>query len=137
MSMEIYFAASITGGRGDQQYYSRIIEHLKRYGEVLTEHLGNESLDAGGEGLPDRRIHDRDMDWLLSADVVVAEITTPSLGVGYEIGRAVEQGKRILALYRPTPGKRASGMILGSPFVAVRAYHNLAEARRSIDEFFT
>ena len=38
--------------------------------------------------------------------VLVAEVTQPSLGVGYEIGRAFNMNKKILCLYRPQPGKR-------------------------------
>ena len=38
--------------------------------------------------------------------VIVAEVTQPSLGVGYELGRAVAMGKRILCLYRPQENKR-------------------------------
>ena len=37
---------------------------------------------------------------------IVAEVTQPSLGVGYEIGRAVAMDKKILCLYRPQDGKR-------------------------------
>ncbi len=37
--------------------------------------------------------------------VLVAEVTQVSLGVGYEIGRAVAMGKKILCLYRPQPDK--------------------------------
>ena len=36
--MTIYFAASISGGRGDQAIYEQIIEMLKQHGTVLTEH---------------------------------------------------------------------------------------------------
>ena len=36
---------------------------------------------------------------------MVAEVTQPSLGVGYEIGRAVAMGKKVLCLYRPSPDK--------------------------------
>ena len=36
---------------------------------------------------------------------LVAEVTQPSLGVGYEIGRAVAMDKKILCLYRPQEGK--------------------------------
>ena len=36
---------------------------------------------------------------------IVAEVTQPSLGVGYELGRAVAMGKRILCIYRPKPDK--------------------------------
>ena len=40
--------------------------------------------------------------------MLVAEVTQPSLGVGYEIGRALDMNKKILCLYRPQPGKRMS-----------------------------
>ena len=37
--------------------------------------------------------------------VLVAEVTQVSLGVGYEIGRAVAMNKDILCLYRPQADK--------------------------------
>lgn len=37
--------------------------------------------------------------------VVVAEVTQPSLGVGYELGRAVDMKKKILCLFRPSSGR--------------------------------
>lgn len=40
--------------------------------------------------------------------VIVAEVTTPSLGVGYEIGRAVELKKTILCLFRSNSDKSKS-----------------------------
>ena len=36
---------------------------------------------------------------------MVAEVTQPSLGVGYEIGRGFALGLKILCLYRPQPDK--------------------------------
>jgi nucleoside 2-deoxyribosyltransferase len=118
----IYFAGSIRGGRGDQAIYEEIIDRLRRYGTVLTEHVGDVNLSLGGENAADCDIHDRDLDWLRSADVLVAEVTTPSLGVGYEIGRAVEWGKRVICLYRPADGTRLSGMIAGCHGVTVHEY---------------
>jgi nucleoside 2-deoxyribosyltransferase len=125
--MTIYFAASISGGRGDQAIYEQIIEMLRQHGTVLTEHFGNVSLTAAGEAMPDGEIHDRDLEWLRSADVLVAEVTTPSLGVGYEIGRAVEWGKRVVCLYRPSPRRRLSGMIAGCAGVKVCTYQHVGE----------
>src|SRR6185436_7977216 len=113
LEMTIYFAGSISSGRGDQAIYAQIIGLLKRHGAVLTEHFGDASLTSAGETLADRDIHDRDLEWLRKADVLVAEVTTPSLGVGYEIGRAVEWGKRVVCLHRPFHGRRLSGMIAG------------------------
>lgn len=45
------------------------------------------------------------------AVVLVAEVTQPSLGVGYEIGRAIEMNKKILCLFRPESGRRKSFLI--------------------------
>ena len=125
--MTIYFAASISGGRGDQGIYEQIIELLRKHGTVLTEHFGAASLTAAGENLSDRYIHDRDLEWLRRADVLVAEVTTPSLGVGYEIGRAVEWGKRIVCLHRSSQDRRLSGMIAGCAGVTVFTYQEVAE----------
>lgn len=125
--MTIYFAGSISGGRGDQAVYKQIIDLLKQHGTVLTEHFGDASLTSAGEDLTDCAIHDRDLEWLRRADVLIAEVTTPSLGVGYEIGRAVEWGTRIICLYRPSEGRRLSGMIAGSAGVVVREYSDAAQ----------
>lgn len=54
------------------------------------------------------------MSWLLKSDALVAEVTQASLGVGYEIGRAVENKKKILCLFRPETGKYLSAMIRGA-----------------------
>ena len=61
----------------------------------------------------DKGIHDRDVELLNKCNVVVAEVTQPSLGVGYELGRAVDMGKAILCLYRPQEDKLLSAMIRG------------------------
>ncbi len=135
--MKIYFAGSISGGRGDVALYSQIIELLKQYGEILTEFIGEASLSGmGEEHNSDKHIHDRDMDWLLNSDVIVAEVTTPSLGVGYEIGRALENGKKILALYRNIEGKRISAMIKGAQGVSAKEYKNFNQIEEITSAFF-
>jgi len=84
-----------------------------------------------------KEIHERDMSWVLEADVIVAEVTKSSLGVGYEIGRALENGKKILCLYRPHEGKILSAMIEGSKKLTVKNYQTIEEAKEIIDEFFS
>jgi 2'-deoxynucleoside 5'-phosphate N-hydrolase len=134
--MKIYFAGSIRGGREDADLYRQIIEILSNYGEVLTEHVGDPSLTSlGHDGPSDRFIHERDLKWLQSADVVVAEVTTVSMGVGYEIGRAVEAGKPVLCLFRPDAGKKLSAMIAGCPDLKLVDYNNLDEAKQAINKF--
>ena len=123
--MKIYFAGSIRGGREDAALYRDIVSILEQYGTVLTEHIGDPALSVTGEGLPDKQIHDRDLEWLRSCDCVVAEVTTPSLGVGYEIGRAAESGKQVLCLYRSFEIGLLSAMIAGNDSVIVECYRNL------------
>jgi 2'-deoxynucleoside 5'-phosphate N-hydrolase len=135
--MRIYFAGSIRGGREDAALYADIIEHLKTFGEVLTEHIGDANLTSfGDDGPTDRFIHDRDLEWLLSADAMIAEVTTVSLGVGYEIGRAVAAGKKVLCLFRPDSGKNLSAMIAGCPAVEIVHYKTPEEGKKIISAFF-
>jgi len=136
--MKIYFAGSIRGGREDSKIYQEIISYLKQYGTVLTEHFGDDAiLEDIGKRFSDREIHDRDMTWLLESDVIVAEVTTKSLGVGYEIGRAIENKKRILCLYRPTVNDRLSAMIAGASDIVLAPYDTIDEAKIHIKEFFS
>ncbi|WP_346861921.1 nucleoside 2-deoxyribosyltransferase [uncultured Draconibacterium sp.] len=134
--MKIYFAGSIRGGREDAALYFKIIDHLKLFGEVLTEHVGDPSLtSAGDDGPSDKFIHDRDLDWLNASDVIVAEVTTVSMGVGYEIGRAVESGKKVLCLFRPDSGKNLSAMISGCDALTLSEYSVLEDVKTAIDRF--
>ena len=125
--MKIYFAGAIRGGRDDRSFYLQIVSMLRRYGTVLTEHVGDPNLDVRGEELSDQRIYDRDLEWLRSCDCLVAEVTKPSLGVGFEIGKATEWGIQVLCLYRPSESRSLSAMIAGCDKVTVETY-------RSVDE---
>ncbi len=136
--MKIYFAGSIRGGRQDAALYYEIVQQLQNYGEVFTEHIGNAELTERGEDIGDRYIHDRDLAWLKAADYLVAEVTSPSLGVGYEIGKATEWGKPVLCLYRPGNGgepRLLSAMISGCTAVTVREYQSPTELTEVLKQF--
>ena len=132
----IYFAGSIRGGRDDRALYHEIIECLGKYGSVLTEHVADVNLGGEGETLNDRQIFKRDIDWLMKSDCLVAEVTTPSLGVGFEIGKASEWGKPILCLHRLTEGRSLSAMIAGCNDLIVREYRSSVEVKRIVDDYF-
>ena len=133
--MKIYFSCSIRGVRHDPDVPQLLIDYLKGYGEVLTEHIGQvtEKFEAG---ISEVEIFKRDVSWLEETDVVVAEVTGPSLGVGYEIGIAETLGKPILCLYEET-GKKISAMILGNEGLILKSYMALSEAYEYIDEFLS
>lgn len=134
--MKIYFAGSIRGGRDDKDLYLQLIQHLTQYGQVLTEHVGDGNItELGEDGPSDKWIYNRDMDWVQESDVVIAEVSTPSFGVGYEIGKAEDIGKKILCLYRKQSDKRLSAMINGNSNIKVAKYETLEDAVNHIDSF--
>lgn len=135
--MKIYFAGSISGGREDQELYTLIIQELKKYGRVLTEHVADKAITALGEAaLSAKEIYDRDVAWLTECDVMVAEVSTVSHGVGYEIGKAEGMDKAIFCLYRPVEGKRLSAMIAGNPNLIILEYQDFTDISRYIKEYF-
>ena len=133
--MKIYYAMSISGEHSEssEDINVKLIEYLKNYGEVLTELFANPAYKNIGEThLTDKEIHDRDMDWLLSSDLIVAEVSNKSFGVGYEIGRAVENNKKILCL-RKKSKKRLSAMISGCDKLILKEYADLEDAKKEIN----
>lgn len=134
--MKIYFAGSIRGGRNDAAVYRKLIEYLKNYGQVLTEHIGEKNIRETEKGKgTDQEIHTRDMEWLLESDAIIAEVSNPSLGVGYEIGRAVEHNKPVLCLWRNNSDYKLSAMIAGSPKLNYSHYENISEAKKIINKY--
>ena len=112
MLMKIYFAGAIRGGRDKVYDYAEIINCLEEYGEVLTKHIGDVNLTNAGEAIKDEEIYARDIEWLKQCDLVVADITIPSLGVGYELAYAESLKKKIICCYEID--KNISGLIKGN-----------------------
>ena len=135
--LKIYFAASIRGGREDQNKYNELIRFLSSKVEVLTEHVGDSSLNQTGEqNRSDKEIYQRDLEWLKSADAVIAEVTNPSLGVGYELGIAEKLGKQVLCLFDDTVHNRnLSAMISGNHKITTFRYTSLDQAKEEIISF--
>lgn len=134
--MKIYFAGSIRGGREYAKTYFELITHIGTRAEVLTEHICGADLSTHGEeNLTDAEIYARDMSWLNSCDAVIAEVSAPSLGVGYELGRAEVAGKPILCLFDKSGDTRLSAMISGNPAMRVVCYRELNDAKTAIDTF--
>jgi 2'-deoxynucleoside 5'-phosphate N-hydrolase len=132
---KVYFACSIRGGRGDAAYYGELVQAIKKYADVLTEIFADKKLTAEGMQQPTGNIWSNDIRWIGQADAVIAEVTNPSLGVGYEIAAAEKMGKPILCLYRPGEGRKLSAMIDGSPGATVLEYTNVTAVEHAIAAF--
>ena len=134
--MKIYFAGSIRGGRKGLLLYQEIIRFLNPYGKVLTEHVAHDDPGELEKYKSDSDIFDEDMDWLRGSDILVAEVTYPSLGVGYEIASAERLGKPVLCLFRSDAGYELSSMIAGNPACTVRTYGDLSEVSSILEDYF-
>jgi hypothetical protein len=135
--MKIYFAGSIRAGRHDRELYKQIIKLLRQYGRVLTEHVGYKNVSRFESKFSEKEIHDRDLKLLGQSDVVVAEVTTPSLGVGYEIAKAKDLDKTILCIFRKLENKTLSAMITGSRNIELKEYNELEEVEAIFSKFFS
>ena len=137
--MIIYFSGAIAGGRNDVRAYTAVVNHLQALGHhVPTAHVADPTLDAQATGIthitPVEAFH-FDLKWLRECDAVVAEVTTPSFGVGYELAYALGRGKPVLALRQA--GVNLSWMLLGNdePTFALRSYGSEEEMLKIVDEF--
>jgi len=85
--MTIYLACTVRGDRGGVTAGRAICDRLQRAGhDVLTTHLLADNVDAAEAALTERDVYERDLRWLTSCDVLVAEASGSSYGVGFEVG---------------------------------------------------
>ena len=131
----IYFACSIRGGRDDAATYGSLVSHLKTCSELLTEIFADQKLTVDGMNKPSADIWKIDTDWVKECDGLIAEVTNPSLGVGYEIAKAEEWGKPVLALFRKSETRKLSAMVDGSPDTQIVVYETIEEAESAISIF--
>jgi nucleoside 2-deoxyribosyltransferase len=129
-----YFCGSIRGGLDDVKIYKEIIKVIKEYGPCFTEHVGEEEY-LKKESCSDQEIYEKDMNWLRSSTAVIADVSTPSIGVGYELGIAESLKLPTLVLYRNDSQKRISAMISGNKYFTVVYYSSVQEALDSTRKF--
>jgi nucleoside 2-deoxyribosyltransferase len=112
--MKIYFACAIVGGRQDENQYRQLVQAMLAAGHDVPT-AGNAGL-LGAQGMEADMaaidVYTRDTEWIDACDVLIAEVSTPSHGVGYEISYALERGKPVLCIAKH--GLRVSKMITGN-----------------------
>jgi len=129
--MKVYFAGAIRGGRQKVYDYQKMVETFERsLAEVLTKHVADSSLLKSGESLSFEEIYKRDINLIKECDIVFADITVPSLGVGYELAYAESLGKHIYAVYEKDAN--VSGLIRGNKNITFFAYSNIEEVLNRI-----
>jgi hypothetical protein len=84
----------------------------------MTSHLLADDVETAESALSDREVFARDLNWLNSADVLIAEASGSSYGVGFEVGyvlgRAAQSGQRVILLYEAARASQVSRLIAGN-----------------------
>ena len=127
--MNVYFACSITGGRDDQDVYAEIVNYLLAAGHVVpTAALARPEALLNEGAVDPVEIYQRDVNWIANCDLLVAEVSTPSHGVGYEIAYALGIRKPVFCCYHQDVN--VSKMILGNgdPNLTLCGYQNVEAA---------
>lgn len=128
--MKVYFAGSIRGGRVDANLYERLIKYIQKTDIVLTEHVGNLNLSEERQTVTE--IYNLDTTWLRESDVLIAECTCPSLGVGYELAYA-ERFQKPCHIFYNKNRTSLSAMLAGNKFYNIHPYEDEAEIYPIID----
>lgn len=133
--MKVFFSGSIRGGRELLSVYQHLCTLIVSLGhEVLSEHVADEGLEKMESLMTEQEIFARDMFLLEHSVCLVAEVTLPSIGVGYEICSAVQKNMPVLCLYKE--GSNVSAMVQGNPGVIVQRYSATEELKTILTSFF-
>jgi len=134
----VFFSCSMRGGfnRLTQEELRKIPDIIEELGMVvISRHQTSENFMESESRLTEQEIHYRDHRWLHEADLVIAEITNPSLGVGAEIADAVNLGIPVLCVYKPEYEDQISAYIRGKTGVTCRAYSDREDLKEVIRAF--
>lgn len=124
--MKIYVSGSIYGGTQKIDTYKILIEELEKYGEVLNKQIADPNTIENEKYQKDEDIYNDLENKLEIADLLFAEVSIPSLGVGYELGYAYKLGKRIIAIYDECYTKKVSTMIRGNKNIKLIPYKDIS-----------
>ncbi len=129
-----YFSGAIRGGRSLQPLYATIVAFLQQRGyEVLTAHVADPQVveKEWRVGVTASDIYQRDLGWLDACDLLIAEVSTPSLGVGVELTIAQQLGKPVICLCQQEVA--LSAMVGGNDAVHLIRYQDEPDLLARLD----
>jgi len=110
---------------------------------VLTGHLLDDGVERAESALTERDVFERDMDWLAAADLLIAEASGSSYGVGFEVGfvlgRSDVTAQRVLLIYEAARRPVVSRLITGNvhPNCTTYPYEDTEDLLRFVQTFLT
>jgi nucleoside 2-deoxyribosyltransferase len=128
--MRVYLACTVRGDRAGVAAGRAICDRLLAHGhEVLTTHLLADDVDSAESSLTEAEIYRRDLEWLSGCDVLVAEASGSSYGVGFEVGFVLGRqsltgrtGQRVVLLYDAARRDSVSRLITGNSDASCTTY---------------
>jgi nucleoside 2-deoxyribosyltransferase len=132
--VRIYLACTVRGDRGAVTALRSLVAALEQRGHtIVTKHLLEDNVDMAEAALTERDVYERDIAWLESCDLLIADASGSSFGVGFEVGyvlgRADRTSQGVLLLYRADRVNQISRFIPGNshPRCTVLKYENPAD----------
>ena len=130
----VFLSGSIRGGRRLVETYRFMADVMLSAGvEVLSEHVARKTVFDDEREMSEQEIFMRDVGGIQQCDCLVAEVSVPSIGVGYEICYAVGLEKPVLCVYERD--SNVSAMVLGNKGVVAQSYGDPDELRQIVQGF--
>ena len=137
--MTIYLACTVRGDRDAVAALRRVADDLEAAGHVvLTRHLLKDDVESAEAALSERQVYERDIEWLNAADVLIADASGSSFGVGFEVGWVLANSdrtnQRVLLLFREDRRNQISRLIVGNahPNCTVIQYSDAADLTQRV-----
>lgn len=119
--MKVYLAVPLLHNR-NKVLTKDIFKIIKNMGcEIVSDWI---LLDDPNPNLDAKGIYERDSKAISSCDVLIAEVSEPSIGVGMEIMLAYSYGKKIICIHKNT---KISNILKGMPRVCILSYANTSD----------
>ena len=139
--MIIYLACTVRGDRGTVPSLRAVADALEADGHtILTRHLLDDNVEGAESTLTERAVYERDLAWLEACDVLVADASGSSFGVGFEVGyvlgRSDRTDQRVVMIYRQDRRDAISRLIVGNthPRCVTLTYKNPDELIARVSE---
>lgn len=137
--MQIYLACTVRGDRGAIAGLRSLVASLEDAGHtILTKHLLEDNVETAESALTEREVYERDIEWLKACDILIADASGSSFGVGFEVGyvlgRSDRTDQRVVLLYLADRRDQISRLIAGNahPRCRVVAYETGAELATTV-----
>jgi len=129
--VRVFLATPIRGVADRHEIYRRLYAHLIEMGVEVEGAFG---LFSEGN-LTDAEIYERDIAAIERSDVLLAEVSSPSTGVGFEVAHALSVGIPVVCVHEE--GAKLSAMIAGCPRVHLYAYTTADELGLLLERILT